>query len=108
MILLAMFNEYTKYKAKSLPYASQRETSKQGAKTALGRSQTQFDKILAVLTEKGIHGATASELKPLTGIEESSTMAARLNGLMKAGKIIATDETRKGISGINQIIWRII
>ena len=90
-----------------LPPHNYRQSSIDGAVNAKERAATQSSKIYAHLLKSGSTGYTASELKTLTGIGESSTMSARLNRLMLDGKIIASDDKRKSEYGINQIVWKV-
>ena len=94
------------YAPNTLPYAKGRETSKAGAKHAKPSAGTQCHTILIALKEFG--SQTASELRDRTDIKQASTMSARLNSLMKAGKIYDSSERRESNCGVKTIVWKII
>lgn len=90
------------------PYQKTRPTSLAGAIDAKDRAKTQATRIYQHIKMCGEYGATACELKPVTEIQESSTMSARLNSLMKDGKIIASEDKRKSKYDILQIVWKAV
>lgn len=90
------------------PYQKTRPTSLAGAIDAKDRAKTQASKIYLQIKMQGDYGAIACELKRATGIEESSTMSARLNSLMHEGKILASKDKRKSKYGVMQIVWKAV
>lgn len=91
----------------TLPYAKGRITSRAGAVHAAQYKKTQSARILDALREAGVNGATACELKKATGITQSSTMSARLNGLMHNGEIYDSGMTRDSEHGVENIVWKL-
>ena len=89
----------------SIPYAKGSRTSLEGAIAAIPRKASQEQRILAHIERMGAYGATNCELKQATGIKESSTMSARINTLMKHGKIKDSGMERKSIYNVNQVAW---
>lgn len=104
-----LFNHKPRFIPRSLPYAKERPTSKEGAKAALPSAGTQCHTILMALSLAGNNGLTASELRLRCDIKQASTMSARLNSLMKAGKINDSGLRRKNVeSNVNQIVWALV
>lgn len=89
----------------ALPYAKGSRTSLKGAIGATHRAESQYMRILKHIERMGAYGATNCELKKHTGITESSTMSARLNSLMKEGKIRDSGMERQGDYKAKQTVW---
>lgn len=87
------------------PYAPGSDTSH-----AAARSHTPEDlgtlraRVWAHVERCGHHGATCDEIERDLGLTHQ-TASARVNELVKAGRLVDSDERRKTRSGRNATVW---
>lgn len=96
------------YKPALPPFARNSATSRSGALEAYAKAPGQCARIYEQIRLAGEWGCTSLELKRKTSISESSTMAARLNSLMKSGKIKDSGMQRNGVGKAMQTVWVIV
>lgn len=80
-------------------------TSLEGAEHIKPKVNGLHARIMLHIERAGVEGCTNSELRQMIGNIENGTMSARLRELFLEGKIQDSGMTRKGLSGVSQIVW---
>lgn len=86
------------------PYAAESDTSRDAAESMRDHVARLEGRVLAAIEKAG--GATCDEVEVATGLAHQ-TASARVNGLMRKGRIYDSGERRKTRSGRNAAVWRV-
>jgi len=88
------------------PTASSRnpETSHDAAESMKASAPNVRQRIMSVIRECGLHGATDDEIEQITGLRHQTASAAR-RSLSKAGHVVDSGEKRNTSSGRKAIVW---
>lgn len=80
-------------------------TSMEGLRKIEPKKNGLHARIMLHIERAGVEGCTNSELRQMIGSVENGTMSARIRELFLEGKIQDSGMTRKGVSGVSQIVW---
>jgi len=80
------------------------ETSHEAAESMRQAAPSVRQRIMQVIKDSGLHGATDDEIEQITGLRHQTASAAR-RSLSKVGHVVDSGERRKTSSGRNAIVW---
>jgi hypothetical protein len=89
----------------TVPYVKGSDTSEAAAESMREHVTQLAGRVLRAIASGGASGFTCDEVEVLTGMAHQ-TCSARVNELMRKGRIVDTGQRRKTRSGRKAVVWR--